>query len=132
MEGMGLFNIAGTGGDGNMRTAVHTRRIASPAWGSKLTGTAGKVTFGVLDASDKTPEDLGNRGAAIAGKNKIFTIARATYTLGQSDYIGAIVSDTEHAGRHNRVAGGGLSIRPSPTPQLSANFLESDTRIIPA
>jgi len=24
---MGLFNIAGTGGDGNMRTAVHTRRI---------------------------------------------------------------------------------------------------------
>ena len=27
MEGMGLFNIAGTGGDGNMRTAVHTRRI---------------------------------------------------------------------------------------------------------
>ncbi len=26
MEGMGLFNIAGTGGDGNMRTAVHTRQ----------------------------------------------------------------------------------------------------------
>src|SRR5688572_19842170 len=27
MEGMGLFNIAGAGGDGNMRTAVHTRPI---------------------------------------------------------------------------------------------------------
>ena len=39
MEGMGLFNIAGTGGDGNMRTAVHTRRIINPFWGSKLTGT---------------------------------------------------------------------------------------------
>jgi uncharacterized protein DUF5916/cellulose/xylan binding protein with CBM9 domain len=31
MEGMGLFNIAGTGGDGNMRTAVHTRRIVDRA-----------------------------------------------------------------------------------------------------
>src|SRR5204863_7948933 len=51
MEGLALFNIAGTGGDGNMRTGVHTRRIVNPSWGSKLTGTAGKVTFGLLDAS---------------------------------------------------------------------------------
>jgi hypothetical protein len=132
MEGMGLFNIAGTGGDGNMRTGVHTRRIINPAWGSKLTGTAGKVTFGLLDASDKKPEDLGDRGAAIAGKDKIFTIARATYSLGQSDYIGAIVTDTEHAGRHNRVAGGDLSIRPSSTQQFSATFLESETGLTSA
>jgi hypothetical protein len=134
MEGMGLFNIAGNADDedSNMRTAVHTRRIISPAWGSKLTGTAGKVTFGLLDASDKAPADPGNRGAAIAGKNKLFTIGRATYSLGESDYIGAIVTDTEHAGRHNRVVGGDLSIRPSPTQQFSATFLESDTGIVPA
>ena len=62
MEGMGLFNIAGTGGDGNMRTAVHTRRIVNPIWGTKLTGTAGKMTFGLLNALDQTPEDVGNRG----------------------------------------------------------------------
>src|SRR5207247_6873610 len=94
MECMGLFNNAGTGGDGNMRTAVHTRRIVSPAWGSKLTGTAGKFTFGLLDASDKTALNL---------DKELFTIARATYSLRQSDYIGAIVTDTEYAGRHNRV-----------------------------
>ena len=35
MEGMGLFNLAGTGGDGNMRTAVHTRTIVNPMWGSQ-------------------------------------------------------------------------------------------------
>jgi len=58
MEGMGLFNIAGTGGPGNMRTAVHTRRIANPFWGTKLTGTSGKTTFGVLNAWDENPEDL--------------------------------------------------------------------------
>jgi len=129
MEGMGLFNIAGTGGDGNMRTGVHTRRIIDPAWGSKLTGTEGKVTFGLLNASDKTPEDLGDRGAAIEGKNKLFTIARATYSLGQSDYIGGILTDTEHAGRHNRVAGGDFSVRPSSTQQISGTFLNSETGI---
>src|SRR5207245_1706135 len=63
MEGMGLFNIAGaSGGDGNMRAAVHTRRIVDPFWGAKVTGTSGKVTFGVLNASDEHPEDVGNRG----------------------------------------------------------------------
>ena len=50
MEGMGLFNIAGSGN--NMRTAVHTRRIVDPIWGSKITGTAGKTTFGVLNSLD--------------------------------------------------------------------------------
>src|SRR3989442_10576429 len=132
MEGMALFNVAGTGGDGNMRVGVHTRKIISPRWGSKLTGTAGKVTFGLLDASDKTPEDLGSRGAAIAGKNKIFTLGRATYSLGQSNYVGAIVTDTEHAGRFNRVAGGDLWIRPSSTQQFSATFLESQTGLTSA
>src|SRR5207302_8592453 len=74
MEGMGLFNIAGTGGDGNMRTGVHTRRIINPAWGSKLTGTAGKVTFGLLDASDKTPQNIDIPGPAVTQRNKeIFT-----------------------------------------------------------
>jgi hypothetical protein len=129
MEGMALFNVAGTGGDGNMRAGVHTRKIISPDWGSKLTGTMGKVTFGLLDASDKTPEEFGNRGEAIAGKNKIFTIGRTTYSLGQSNYIGAIVTDTEHAGRFNRVAGGDLDFRPSPKQYFSATFLESQTGV---
>jgi hypothetical protein len=129
MEGMGLFNIAGTGGDGNMRTGVHTRRIIDPSWGSKLTGTAGKTTFGLLNASDESPEDIGNRGDAIAGRNKLFTIGRATYALRRSDYLGAIMTETEHAGRHNRVVGGDLSIKFSAPQQLSATFLTSQTGI---
>ena len=127
MEGMGLFNIAGTGGDGNMRTAVHTRRIVNPFWGSKLTGTAGRTTFGLLNASDESPEDVGNRGDGVASRNKLFTIGRATYALRRSDYIGAIVTDTEHAGRHNRVVGGDLSIKFSAPQQLTATFLTSQT-----
>jgi hypothetical protein len=129
MEGMGLFNIAGTGGDGNMRTGVHTRRIIAPQWGSKLTGTMGKLTFGLLDASDQSPEDIGNRGTAIDGKSKLFTISRATYALRKSDYIGAIFTDTEHAGRHNRVEGGDVSLKFSAPQTFSATVLESQTGI---
>jgi hypothetical protein len=127
MEGMGLFNLAGTGGDGNMRTAVHTRRIIDPSWGSNLTGTTGKLTFGLLNASDATPQDVGDRGEAIAGRSKLFSIGRATYSLGGSNYIGALVTDTEHTGRRNRVGGGDVSIKFSSEQQFSATFLASET-----
>ena len=40
MEGMGLFNIAGTGGDSTMRTAVHTRRIIDPSARRQADGLA--------------------------------------------------------------------------------------------
>jgi len=128
MEGMGLFTLAGSGnGDGNMTASVHTRRIINPAWGSKLTGSAGKVSFGWLSASDKTPEDIGNRGDSIAGKHKLFTVGRVLYGLGESNYIGAIVSDTEHAGRRNSVSGGDISLRYTSRQQVTATFLSSST-----
>ena len=129
MEGLGLFNLAGTGGDGNMVTAVHTRKIIDPSWGSKVTGTQGRFTFGLLNASDDTPEDLGNGGTAITGKDKFFNIGRLTYGLGESNYVGGIFVDTEHAGRHNRVAGGDLSIRFQKRHQFSATFLDSRTAV---
>jgi hypothetical protein len=129
MEGMGLFNIAGTGGDSNMRTAVHTRRIVDPNWGSKLTGTVGKTTFGVLNAQDDAPQDVGDRGDVFTTRDKLFTTGRATYALRQSDYIGAIFTDTHHAGRHNQVIGGDVSVRPSSAQQASATFLSSRTSV---
>jgi uncharacterized protein DUF5916/cellulose/xylan binding protein with CBM9 domain len=127
MEGLGLFNLAGSGGDGNMITGVHTRRIVNPKWGSKLTGSSGKFTFGMLSAADESPEDIGNRGAVVEGRNKVFTVGRALYGIGESNYVGAIVSDTEHAGRHNRVAGSDLSVRYAKRQQISAMFLSTRT-----
>jgi hypothetical protein len=130
MEGMGLFNVAGTGnGDGNMRTAVHTRRIVDPNWGSKLTGTLDKTTFGVLNSQDDHPEDIGDRGDVFTNRDKLFTIGRATYALGRSNYMGAIFTDTLHASRHNQVIGGDVSVRPSSTQQVSATFLASRTSV---
>jgi hypothetical protein len=124
MEGMGLFNVAH--GD-TMRTAVHTRRIVDPIFGAKLTGTAGKTTFGVLSAADDHPGDIGDRGDAFADRNKMFTIARATYALRRSDYIGGIFTQTQHAGRHNVVAGADLNFRPSSPQSVTASFLTTRT-----
>jgi hypothetical protein len=126
MEGMGLFNVAGTGGDGNMRTAVHTRRIIDPIFGSKITGTIGKTTFGVLNAADDKP-GISNPTRPLAERNKIYTISRATYAFRQSDYLGGIFTHTYHDGRENLVAGGDLSLRVSPTQNFSTTFLASQT-----
>jgi hypothetical protein len=129
MEGLGLFNLAGGESNYNVRSAVHTRRIVNPAWGAKLIGTAGRLSFGFLEASDEEPSDPDARGQTIEGKDKVFTIGRATYGLGGSDYVGAIVTDTEHAGRHNRVAGGDVSWKPTPSQRLLATYLYSQTGV---
>jgi hypothetical protein len=126
MEGMGLFNIAGTGFDGNMRTAVHTRRIVDPIFGSKITGTVGKTTFGVLNAADDKP-DIADPAPELAERNKIYTIGRATYALRRSDYFGGIFTHTYHDGRDNLVAGGDLSLRLSPAQNFSTTLLASQT-----
>ena len=100
-----------------------------PLWGSKLTGTVGRTTFGLLNAADETPEDPADRGEAVAGRDRYFTIGRATYALGGSDYAGAIFTDTEHAGRHNRVVGGDLAMKFGAPQQFSVTFLASQTGI---
>src|SRR5688572_6738350 len=132
MEGMGLFNIAGAGGDGNMRTAVHTRRIIDPIFGSKVTGTLGKTTFGVLNAADDKPDPL-DETPEHAERSKVYTIARATYALRRSDYFGGIFTHTCHDGRDNMVAGGDLSLRLSATQNFDATFLSTrpDERLGP-
>ena len=128
MEGMGLFNIAGTGGDGNMRTAVHTRKIVDPIYGSKLTGTAGKTTFGVLNAVDDNPTaPFDIEGNPIEVANKVTTVGRATYALRRSDYAGGIFTHTQHDGERNLAGGADLSIRPSTAQSVSATFLATHT-----
>ena len=82
MEGLGLFNLAGTGGDSTMRTAVHTRRIVDPSAGVKLTGTAGRYTFGTLMAPD---------ASVGPDARKMFTIGRGLRNFGDGQYVGALV-----------------------------------------
>ena len=119
MEGMGLFNLAGTGGDATMRTAVHTRRIIDPSAGVKLTGAAGRHTFGVLSSADASPE---------GDRQRSFTVAREVMNIGRGQYAGLLVTDTEFGGDHNRVAGGDVALTKGEHFQANASFLFSKSR----
>lgn len=127
MEGMSLFNLAGNQDDGNLVSAVHTRRIVNPAFGAKLSGNTGKTTFGLLTASDESAADVFGQPEGKPGKNKLFTIGRAMYGMGGSNYFGGIVTDTEFDGRHNRVFGADTSLRWKGGQSFGAAFLSSHT-----
>jgi hypothetical protein len=126
MEGMGTFELAGTGGDGNMRTAVHTRRIIDPLFGMKLTGSLGKFTFATLSASDRAPGQLDSSDPH-SGERKSFNIARTFYSLRKGSYVGALFTDTEFGGGYNRVVAGDISLHVGEHQQWSATFIGSDT-----
>ncbi len=128
MEGMGTFELAGAGGDSVMRTAVHTRRIADPRWGGKLTGTLGRATFATLSAGDEAPgRPVGDELSPFPGDQKLFNIGRAVYSLGPNSYAGALVTDTEFGDGFNRVGGLDVSLKRGKH-SLSATGLATTSR----
>lgn len=93
---------------GSMRSAVHTRQIIAPDWGSKLTGTVGKSAFGILAASDKAAglqgddPDTDNPHPGEAAK---YFIARSKRSMGGDNFFGTIYSGCEFGGDYNHVVG---------------------------
>ncbi len=127
MEGMNMFELAGSGGDGNMRTAVHTRRILDPAFGVKLTGTAGKVNFATLSASDEGPGQ-GDVAPSLAGKDKLFNVARAIYSLSEGNYVGGLLVDTDFGPGFNRVAAADTSLHFGEHLYANATLIGTETK----
>jgi hypothetical protein len=129
MEGMGTFELAGVGGDANMRTAVNTRVIEDPLWGSKASGTAGRATFALLAAGDEAPgrQAPGEVENPFLGERKAYFVGRGQYSLGSSNYVGALLTDSEFGGGHNRVAGTDVSLKLG-NHFTSGTFLASATR----
>jgi len=119
MEGLGLFNLAGAGGDATLRTAVHTRRIIDPSAGVKLTGAAGRHTFGLLSSADVSP--MGSR-------QRLFTVAREVMSFGRGQYVGALLADSEFGSDHNRVAGGDVALKKGEHFQANGSVLSSHSR----
>jgi len=128
MEGAGIFMLAASGNDNSMQRAVHTRKIVDPIAGGKLTGSAGRFTFGTLTASDQAPGHTVDAADPLYGRDRLVNVGRVQYSLRPSEYVGAIVTDTEFAGRSNRVAGMDLSTRLTPTQRLDGFVLDSVTR----
>ncbi len=127
MEGTDIFNFS-TMSD-YFSTAVHTRRIVNPLWGLKLTGTAGKTSFGVLSAGDKSPGRVWEEDTnPNEGKNAYFTVARGKHSLGQENFIGGLYSGREFAGGYNRTAGADFGYRFLKNQRISTSFIQSVSR----
>ena len=128
MEGAGLFNLAGNAqGDASMLYAVHTRRIVDPIFGAKLTGSAGRVTFGSLTALDQSPGRTEDPLDPLHGKEKLFEVARAQVSLNTGSFAGAMVTLTQLAGRTNAVGGGDISLHFKGSNSFNAFVLGSQT-----
>jgi hypothetical protein len=121
MEGLGLFNLAGTNGDATMRTAVHTRTIIDPAAGLKLTGSEGRHSFGLLSAADEAPAGDSSRA---------FVIGREVLNFGNGQYVGVLGTNTQWHSEYNRVIGGDFVARRGAAFRINGSFLSSFTRSI--
>ena len=118
MEGLGLFNLAGTGFDSTMRTAVHTRRIVDPSAGGKFTGTAGRYTFATLVAPDESVSPDGR---------KMFAIGRGLRNFGDGQYVGVLVTDTEFQSDFNRVIAADISLKHGDRFRWNGNVIVSES-----
>jgi hypothetical protein len=128
MEGAGIFTLAGTlNGDQSFYSAVNTRNIIDPIFGAKLTGSAGKLNFATLTAVDQAPGNTLTAADFGYNRNRTFNVVRGEYAFTPASYVGAIVTDTEFNGSFNRVAGGDLSWKMTPTQRLTMFALESES-----
>jgi Domain of unknown function (DUF5916)/Carbohydrate family 9 binding domain-like len=128
MEGAGLFNLAGNAqGDASMLYAVYTRNIVDPIFGAKVTGTAGRVTFGSLTAIDQAPGRTEADADPLHGEEQLFQIGRAQIGLKHGSYAGAIATYTELAGRRNGVAGADVNYKINDAQRATAFVLGSNT-----
>jgi hypothetical protein len=127
MEGSGLMTLAGSAMDSSMIAAVHTRRVVNPSVGIKLTGSAGRLQFGTLSALDDVP---GGFEGEVDIEDRLFNIARAQYSPGAGNYVGAIATDMESGEDFNRVAGGDLSWRVGASQRVTGMILYSSSHRI--
>ncbi|MFZ5788945.1 MAG: DUF5916 domain-containing protein [Acidobacteriota bacterium] len=111
--------------------AVHTRSIADPSWGLKLTGKPGSQAVGVFAARDRTTNLLlpGNQGSESAALDQPATagVVRYRRDVGEASTVGVLATAREGDEYSNSVAGLDAVFRLGPTDQLDVQWLASRT-----
>jgi len=112
---------------------VHTRNIANPDYGAKLTGKSGDHTYGLLTANDTNtsfliPRSLGSSVATLGEVESDVSILRYRYDVLDNSAIGAIVTSRQADGYHNTVTGidGVFQLTDSDTLTLQSLHSESE------
>ncbi|HPW54372.1 MAG: carbohydrate binding family 9 domain-containing protein [Thermoanaerobaculaceae bacterium] len=112
--------------------AVHTRTVADPRWGTKLSGKAGPQAFGVFVARDRTTNLLfpSNAGSVLDTYEEGNTagVFRFRRDIGESSAVGVIATSREGGDYSNRVWGADAIVRLSDRDQIRLQALSSSTR----
>ncbi len=111
--------------------AIHSRNIADPEWGLKLTGKEGKNAVGLVVAQDRLSNILipGAEGSALTSldEENTSTILRYRRDLSGSSTIGVLYTGREGDSYHNRVAGMDALFRWKGTEAVRIELLGSQT-----
>lgn len=123
-EGNENFQIAGLTGESTIYSLVHTRNIANPVIGAKLSGKLGaKNTLSAMYAADRIPEEK----KLNYGNISHYPVLRFKRSLKTDSYIGAIGTAVEKEHSSNMVYGADGQIRVNPSTVFEFHGLYSYT-----
>lgn len=114
-------------------TAIYTRTLADPAWGVKAAGKVGPGTIGFFSVRDDVTNLLfpGPEGSTATSLDTASTgtVLRYRHDIGQSSTVGGLITNREGAdGYHNRLYGGDVDLRLTPTDYVRLQVLGSQTQ----
>jgi len=114
---------------GMMLSTIHTRNIADPDWAGKISGTAGRLRFAGLVASDAAPGRAWETGVnPHEGDDSFWGVFRTKYSMGGDNSLGLLFTSHSFNGDRNRVAGIDYQYRPLNSLRLTTSFMGSATR----
>jgi len=110
---------------------VHTRTLADPDWGVKLSGKSGKNALGVFTAQDRITNFIfpGPEGSQSDSKSHDVygTAIRYKRDISKSSNLGIILTDREGNNYHNRVGGIDADIKFTPKDRIRFQVIGSST-----
>lgn len=123
LEGASFFNTP--------FRAVHTRTLADPLWGTKLTGKEGANAIGLYTVHDDLTNILfpGVQGSSRTSltQKSVGSVLRYRRDLGGSSNIGALITDREGGDYFNRLGGVDGLWKMTPKDQIHFQVLGSHT-----
>jgi len=110
---------------------VHTRMVADPSWGAKLTGKTGPNALGLFVAQDDLTNIIfpGNQGSSSGSFHfgNTSAVARFRRDIGKSSVLGGIVTSREGGGYSNQVYGVDGLLRVTAADSVKFQLLGSET-----
>jgi hypothetical protein len=84
---------------------VHTRKIAYPEYGARLTGKIDQSNIGLFVTDDRQPGEAVSPNDSLYGKHALIAVGRFSQDLGERSSLGAIYTDREFGEGWNRIGG---------------------------